>query len=251
MDSVLTDDSAAITDTTYTFDYLSAFRWSWLIDGDIDKSWFDEAAKRQRRALSTSDAEHTLPGQPQPIADERQIAVSSFPCVRMGQPGATRIFTSWINGGVVTQITSGDMVPQWFVLSGVELRRFAVLVGQFLALVMARKYLHAPSVRLIKTQPIFNEAVALYDSNGEQYVPKGRLRDRVESLSFLGYSNLGGAILRAALHPYALSNNARCSRLEVRLPFSREQKAEWTQSDSAWARSLSDAFYAKTKGALL
>jgi hypothetical protein len=252
MESALSNDSPIAVDaSSFTFDYISAFRASWLIDSDIDKSWFDEATKRHRVAPHVVDAEQTLGDPTHMDIDENRSVNAAFPSFRLGQLGATRTFTSWLNGGVVTQIAPGATAPQWFLLPGVELRRLSIFAGQFIVLLFARKYLHAPSVRLLKTQAIASEVLTLYEARGDHYASKSLLRERVEKLNVISYSNLGGAILRAALRPHDVANKALCLRLEIRLPLSHERKLELTQVDSDWARSLCDELYVETKGALL
>jgi hypothetical protein len=210
-------------------DFVDAFRWSWLIDSEIDQSWYAAAAREQLRIRNRiGGSESTTPG----------MNAKPLPHVTDLRGGATRLFAEWINSGVITEFSAGETLPRWYVLSGADVRRLSELVGQFVCFALAKRYLNAQAVRLVKQDPIRREVALLLEEADDHMLPTMARAKELERLDFKEYSRVGIAILRAALMPEPPQFRTSWGRLRVRLPFTRGDELVWSEEGSRWAQHV-------------
>jgi hypothetical protein len=224
--------------------YIEAFRLSWLLDQHVDPSWFSQSR--------TGPCPSPLPGESgggDPFQPPRHPPPISR--VQSGRYGATRLLCKWANGDVDTELTAGDVVPRWFVLPGEKLRRLAVFSGQFLTLALARKHLHAPAVRLLKSQSVPDGIMQFYEQFGAELIPHGVVKDRTEKFDFSAYGRIGSSMLHAALHHKKGNNPACTSRLRIRLEFRARVEGSWTADEAMWAGNTTDTLLGQLQGTLL
>jgi hypothetical protein len=205
--------------------YLDAFRLSWLLDQEIDESWLSDHG--------------------QALADRSGAAV--YPTV-----GLTKTLAALYSDGEFTELSGGDSVPRWYVLRRATMSRLAGLIGQFLALQCARKYLHAPAVHLVRSRAMSRDVIVLFESEGAKYAPPDSTRALVCAIKPLtDYVSLGSLILRGACHPYDVQCRAMRLRLELRLAHTDvEALSKWTKQDCDWASRLSGFVYQRFSGEL-
>jgi hypothetical protein len=220
--------------------YVDAFRWSWLISSDIHGSWF-----REPRELKDKKPLVSLASKSSSVA-----TIPKVPRVAVGRLAATHVFSNWCNAGVSSEFAAGDALPRWYTCSGAGVRRLALVVGQLVALILARKYLHTGSVRLVRSRAVSRAVTRFFDDHVDAHIPDDQTRAVLSGFDFLTYEMLGAALLRASLHPYDPQNQALCTRLRIRLPLASEPALDWSQSDCVWAAALVVALYAELEDVL-